>query len=322
MADENIKTVEDSAENEGSSTSSLNGLALKSRDGYTGKLFLPSTADIATLNTAQADITSIQNSISTIDPTARFIVSRTEPETADDGKILLLTDCPPYVTPPVTMAVSLMEGNPDLPEYYTAEITPRSKSTKQPVEFTISGSMKATFTFGETITAKKFAFTSLIDLFTIAMAGNSSIANSFYTYKSISIRFTLSPMMPLYDANGACSFTDDDYDTTVDCFIPSSMYFTGATTSSGSTISDLSLSTFSLTYTFALTLKPRDTSLCVPCGGVDIKSAHPVYHTSGSPIPTSITMNTYATTTSEAVSTSATMTAVFVAAPTITWSTD
>ena len=87
MADENIKTVEDSAENEGSSTSSLNGLALKSRDGYTGKLFLPSTADIATLNTAQADITSIQNSISTIDPTARFIVSRTEPETADDGKI-------------------------------------------------------------------------------------------------------------------------------------------------------------------------------------------------------------------------------------------
>lgn len=73
MADENTK--------------SLNGLALKSRDGYTGKLFLPSTADIATLNTAQADITSIQNSISTIDPTARFIVAATEPSTADDGKI-------------------------------------------------------------------------------------------------------------------------------------------------------------------------------------------------------------------------------------------
>lgn len=73
MADENTK--------------SLNGLALKSRDGYTGKLFLPSTADIATLNTAQADITTIQNSISTIDPTARFIVSSTEPSTADDGKI-------------------------------------------------------------------------------------------------------------------------------------------------------------------------------------------------------------------------------------------
>lgn len=87
MADENIKTVDDSSENEGTSTSSLNGLALKSRDGYTGKLFLPSTADIATLNTAQADITTIQNSISTIDPTARFIVSRTEPSTADDGKI-------------------------------------------------------------------------------------------------------------------------------------------------------------------------------------------------------------------------------------------
>ena len=64
-----------------------NGLALKSRDGYTGKLFLPSTADIATLNTAQADITTIQNSISTIDPTARFIVAATEPSTADDGKI-------------------------------------------------------------------------------------------------------------------------------------------------------------------------------------------------------------------------------------------
>lgn len=73
MADENTK--------------SLNGLALKSRDGYTGKLFLPSTADIATLNTAQADITSIQNSISTIDPTARFIVAATEPTSAADGKI-------------------------------------------------------------------------------------------------------------------------------------------------------------------------------------------------------------------------------------------
>ena len=61
-----------------------NGLALKSSDGYTGKLFLPSTADIATLNTAQAAVNSI-------DPTARFIVSSTEPETADDGKILIIT---------------------------------------------------------------------------------------------------------------------------------------------------------------------------------------------------------------------------------------
>ena len=61
-----------------------NGLALKSSDGYTGKLFLPSTADIATLNTAQAAVNSI-------DPTARFIVSSTEPETADDGKILIVT---------------------------------------------------------------------------------------------------------------------------------------------------------------------------------------------------------------------------------------
>ena len=62
-----------------------NGLTLKSRSGYTGKLFLPSTADIATLNTAQAAVNSI-------DPTARFIVSSTEPETADDGKIWITVE--------------------------------------------------------------------------------------------------------------------------------------------------------------------------------------------------------------------------------------
>ena len=72
-----------------------NGLALKSSSGYTGKLFLPSTADIATLNTAQAAVNSI-------DPTARFIVSSTEPETVDDGKIWITVEgggiCTEYLT--------------------------------------------------------------------------------------------------------------------------------------------------------------------------------------------------------------------------------
>lgn len=75
-----------------------NGLTLKSRSGYTGKLFLPSTADIATLNTAQAAVNSI-------DPTARFIVSSTEPETADDGKIWITVEggVREYVTESITI---------------------------------------------------------------------------------------------------------------------------------------------------------------------------------------------------------------------------
>ena len=78
-----------------------NGLALKSSDGYTGKLFLPSTADIATLNTAQA-------SVNTIDPTARFIVSSTEPETADDGKIWITVEggAREYITESITAEIT------------------------------------------------------------------------------------------------------------------------------------------------------------------------------------------------------------------------
>lgn len=116
-----------------------NGLALKSRDGYTGKLFLPSTADIATLNTAQ-------NSISTIDPTARFIVSSTEPETADDGKIwidLAPTSSPypsdiTYTTPTVYLTEITNDYSGLL---YQATITPYSQSTYKPVNITLKASV-------------------------------------------------------------------------------------------------------------------------------------------------------------------------------------
>ena len=129
MADENTK--------------SLNGLALKSRDGYTGKLFLPSTADIATLNTAQADITTIQNSISTIDPTARFIVAATEPSTADDGKIWIEVpskiDLSGYIEPTVTLAENSSITTTAELAINSAHITPYSKSTGSPVDIIITG---------------------------------------------------------------------------------------------------------------------------------------------------------------------------------------
>ena len=137
MADENTK--------------SLNGLALKSRDGYTGKLFLPSTADIATLNTAQADITSIQNSISTIDPTARFIVAATEPSTADDGKIWIEVpskiDLSGYIEPTVKLAENSSITSTVRLAINSAHITPYSKSTGSPVDITITGYVSCSIVF-------------------------------------------------------------------------------------------------------------------------------------------------------------------------------
>ncbi len=62
-------------------------IVLKSNNGYTGKLYLPTDADIAKLKTAQTDITALQTKVETLDPTARFIVASSEPATADDGKI-------------------------------------------------------------------------------------------------------------------------------------------------------------------------------------------------------------------------------------------
>ncbi len=62
-------------------------IVLKSNNGYTGKLYLPTDADIAQLKTAQTDITTLQTKVETLDPTARFIVASSEPATADDGKI-------------------------------------------------------------------------------------------------------------------------------------------------------------------------------------------------------------------------------------------
>lgn len=314
MADENIMTADDYEYNDDTSTGSLNGLALKSRDGYAGKLFLPSTADVATLNQAQADITSAQAAVNSIDPTARFITSLTseaEPDTADDGKILLLVDCPPYIDSPVTMGTDLITGNPDLPEFYTADITPCIKSTKEPVGFTVNIGIQLTLSFSKPVSVYQCTFKEPLDLFTLIVSGNGSIANSFYTDSKFDDIVTSSVLGTRWYGDCVFEHTYDDYESTFTCTMPTSMPLNSITERSVS--SDTWISTLNFTIGFA----PSDVNLCVPCGGVDIIPAFYDMHATGSHRTAEITMNICASSTASAVNTTATADAVFMYAPII-----